>query len=131
VDPVRLRAIARKEWIQLKRDTRSVILAFVLPLFLLLFFGYAITWDVNDIPVAMLDQDRTPQSRALVEALESSGYFTVTEYLESAAAIDERLVGEARHLHVDRGSSGRRDVAGECAQHAQVERAVERHVEPR
>ena len=92
MDLVRLRAIARKEWIQLRRDTRSMILAFVLPLFLLVFFGYAITWDVNDIPVAVLDQDRTPRSRALVEALESSGYFTVTEYLESAVAIDERLV---------------------------------------
>ena len=94
MDLVRLRAIARKEWIQLRRDTRSMILAFVLPLFLLLFFGYAITWDVNDVPVAVLDQDRTPQSRALVEALEASGYFTVTEYLESEVAIDERLVGD-------------------------------------
>ncbi len=94
MDLVRLRAIARKEWIQLRRDTRSMILAFVLPLFLLLFFGYAITWDVNDIPIAVLDLDRTPESRSLVEALQSSGYFTVTEYLESAAEIDMRLVGD-------------------------------------
>ena len=94
MDLVRLRAIARKEWIQLRRNTRSMILAFVLPLFLLLFFGYAITWDVNDIPVAVLDQDRTPESRSLVEALQSSGYFTVTEYLESSSAIDARLVGD-------------------------------------
>jgi ABC-2 type transport system permease protein len=94
MDLVRLRAVARKEWIQLRRDTRSVILAFVLPLFLLLFFGYAITWDVNDIPVAVLDQDRTPASRSLVEALQSSGYFTVTEYLESVETVDARLVGD-------------------------------------
>lgn len=95
LDPVRLRAVARKEWLQLRRDRRSMILAFVLPLFLLLFFGYAITWDVRDIPVAILDEDRTPESRALVDALVSSGYFSVPEHLESAAAIEERLVGDA------------------------------------
>jgi ABC-2 type transport system permease protein len=69
-----------------------MILAFVLPLFLLLFFGYAITWDVNDIPVAVLDEDRTPQSRQLIEAFVSSGYFTVEEYLESSGQVADRLV---------------------------------------
>jgi drug efflux transport system permease protein len=92
MDLVRLSAIARKEWIQLRRDTRSVILAFVLPLFLLLFFGYAITWDVNDIPIAVLDRDGTRESRELVEAFVSSGYFTIEEHLESGAVGDERLV---------------------------------------
>ncbi|MBM4183110.1 MAG: ABC transporter permease [Gemmatimonadetes bacterium] len=94
MDPMRLGAIARKEWIQLKRDTRSMILAFVLPVLLLIFFGYAITWDVNDIPVAVLDQDRTPESRLLVEAFESSGYFSVSEYLDSPELVDQRLVGD-------------------------------------
>ena len=51
--------MARKEAIQLRRDPRSMILAFLLPLLLLLFFGYAITWDVNNIPLAVLDQDGT------------------------------------------------------------------------
>ncbi len=87
----RLLAVARKEWIQLRRDTRSVILAFVLPLFLLLFFGYAITWDVDDIGLAVLDESRTPESRALIDALVSSGYFTVEERLASASEIDGLL----------------------------------------
>ena len=92
MDPYRLLAMSRKEWIQLRRDARSMILAFVLPLFLLLFFGYAISWDVNDIRIAVLDQDRTPSSRALVDALSSSGYFTVDEWLTSPVEIDDRLV---------------------------------------
>jgi ABC-2 type transport system permease protein len=71
-----------------------MILAFVLPVFLLLFFGYAITWDVSDIPISVLDQSRTARSRALVEALEASGYFSVIEYLESSDLIDRRLVGD-------------------------------------
>ena len=78
VDPVRLAAVARKEWIQLRRDPRSMLLAFGLPLFLLVFFGYAITWDIDDLRLAVLDHDRTATSRALVESFEASGYFRVT-----------------------------------------------------
>jgi ABC-2 type transport system permease protein len=101
MDPVRLRAIARKEWIQLRRDTRSVILAFILPVALLLFFGYAITWDVEDIRVAVLDHSRTAESRRFAESLESSGYFTITEWLAEPAAVDDRLVrGSVRGVFV-------------------------------
>lgn len=77
MQPGRLLAMARKEWIQLRRDPRSMILAFLLPLALLVFFGYAITWDVEDIRLAVLDQENSADSRALVEAFEASGYFTV------------------------------------------------------
>ncbi len=92
IDPLRLWAMARKEWTQLRRDPRSMILAFVLPLFLLLFFGYAITWDVDDIRIAVLDQDRTAASRDLVEAFVSSGYFTVEARLDATGEIEEMLV---------------------------------------
>src|SRR5690606_16331669 len=77
MDLHRLWAVARKEWIQLRRDPRSMTLAFVLPLLLLLFFGYAITWDVDDIPIAVVDHDRTAASRALVEAFVWNGTFRV------------------------------------------------------
>ncbi|MGH7468274.1 MAG: ABC transporter permease [Longimicrobiales bacterium] len=87
----RLLAIARKEAIQLRRDTRSLVLAFVLPVFLLLFFGYAITWDVRDIRLAVLDHDRSPASRQLVESLGASGYFSVRAYLQSPREIDQQL----------------------------------------
>lgn len=72
-----------------------MILAFLLPLVLLLFFGYAITWDVDDIRIAVLDQDRTPESRVLLEAFTASGYFVVDEWLESSEEVDDRLTGSA------------------------------------
>ena len=75
----RLLAMARKEALQLRRDTRSLILAFILPVFMVLFFGYAITWDVNDIHLGVWDQDATRDSRRLVEAFEGSGYFSVVD----------------------------------------------------
>ena len=91
MDPVRFGAVARKEWIQLRRDPRSMTLAFALPLFLLLFFGYAISWDVDDIRLAVLDRDRTQASRGMVQALVSSGYFTVAEHVEREAEAADGL----------------------------------------
>ncbi len=91
LSPTRLRAISRKEWIQLKRDPRSMILAFALPLLLLVFFGYAITWDVEEIRLALVDHDRTSTSRQLVEALEASNLFRVTARPASESEADVLL----------------------------------------
>ena len=87
----RLLAIARKEWLQLRRDNRSMMLAFALPLLLLLFFGYAITWDVRDIRLVVLDQDRSAQSRALIESFVSSGYFSARWHVSAPDEIDAFL----------------------------------------
>ena len=91
IDPIRLLAVARKEWIQLRRDPRSLVLAFIFPVLLLVFFGYAITWDVDDLALAVLDRDRSQASRELVEAFTSSGYFTVTRHLESDREVEALL----------------------------------------
>jgi ABC-2 type transport system permease protein len=84
---MRLRAVARKEWIQLRRDPRSLILAFALPVLLLLLFGYAITWDVRDLAMVVVDQDGTAQSRALADRFTASGYFRIVARLERTADI--------------------------------------------
>lgn len=89
---MRLGAIARKEWTQLRRDPRSMILAFVLPLFMVVFFSYAISWDVEDIPLAVVDHDQTEQSRALVDRFTASGYFSVREAPAGIGAAAPRLV---------------------------------------
>lgn len=73
--------MARKEAIQLRRDPRSLIMAFVYPALMIVFFGYVITFDIRDINVAVFDQDRTPRSRELVEAFQAAGYFRVTDRL--------------------------------------------------
>ncbi len=88
----RTRAVARKEWIQLKRDPRSMILAFLLPPFLLIFFGYAIRFDVEDLELVVIDDDRSAHSRALVEAFVSSGYFQVVAAPDRPRDADEWLM---------------------------------------
>ena len=91
LDFPRLLAIARKEAIQLRRDTRSLIMAFVLPLLMVLFFGYAITWDVTDLRLGVWDQDGTRESRELTQAFEASGYFEVVSRPGSYREVEEDL----------------------------------------
>lgn len=87
----RLLAMARKEAIQLRRDRRSMLLAFLLPVGMLLFFGYAINWDVKDIPLAVLDRDGGQRSRALVDAFGASGYFELVAELQTEAETEQML----------------------------------------
>ncbi len=85
-------AMARKEAIQLRRDPRSLVLAFVVPVLLLLFFGYAITWDVREIRLAVLNEDAGRRGAELVDAFVASGYFRVTEHLARNGDADRRLL---------------------------------------
>jgi ABC-2 type transport system permease protein len=73
----RLLPIIRKEFIHIIRDPRTLVVMFVMPLMQLILLGYAATSDVRDIPLAVFDQDRSPQSRHLVEAFVQSGQFSV------------------------------------------------------
>jgi ABC-2 type transport system permease protein len=87
----RTRAVARKEFWHVLRDRRSLILALAMPMLLLLLFGYALSLDVDQIPTAVVDQDRTPQSRDLIERFAASRYFKVVDYPEDLRGV-ERLI---------------------------------------
>ena len=87
----RLMAMARKEVLHLRRDPRSLLLAFLMPALLVVLFGYAITWDVEDIRTAVLDMDGSGRSRELLDAFEASGYFSVVRRLTRYAQVDEVL----------------------------------------
>lgn len=107
----RLVAMARKEWIQLRRDPRSMTLAFVLPLFMVVFFSYAISWDLNNIRLGVVDEDRSPESRALVERFTASGYFSVVSTPARPGDAEQLLIGGAAQavLHIPPGfAQGRR-----------------------
>lgn len=86
----RLAAVARKEFIHVVRDRRALGIAIVLPMVMLMIFGYALTLDLDRVPLAVLDHSRSAQSRELVSRFEGSRYFAVT-----ARAGDEREVEAA------------------------------------
>jgi len=119
----RFGAIARKEVTQLRRDRRSLIMAFVVPAFLTLMFGYVMNFDVRDIKLAVLDHDRTSTSRGLIEAFTSSGYFHVAHTIDREADAEPLLQrGAARMVLVIPAGFGR-DLAS--ARGAQVQALVD------
>lgn len=78
----RLLAVSRKEVLHLRRDVRSLGLAFVLPAIMILAFGWVISFDIRHIKMAVYDEDRSQASRALVDAFTASSYFVVTGHLD-------------------------------------------------
>ena len=78
----RLLAVSRKEVLHLRRDRRSLGLAFVLPAIMILAFGWVISFDIRHIRMAVYDEDRSQASRALVDAFTASSYFVVTDHLD-------------------------------------------------
>jgi ribosome-dependent ATPase len=91
-DPGRLWAYARRETMELLRDPIRLAFAFLGPLILMIAFGYGISFDVENLRFAVFDQDRTPESRALIEAFTGSPrYFDERPPISSAEELDRRL----------------------------------------
>ncbi len=88
---IRWRAVARKEFLHILRDPRSLIIALALPLLMLLMFGWALTLDVDRIPTYVYDWDGTPDSRALIDQFRGSRYFDILRYIHDYAPIDKDI----------------------------------------
>jgi ABC-2 type transport system permease protein len=87
----RTRAIARKELLHIVRDRNSLIMALLVPLGLLLLFGYALSLDVDHIPTVIYDADRTPESRDLIARFEGSRYFRVLSGTGQRGEIEQQI----------------------------------------
>lgn len=87
----RFKAIAYKEFIHIKRDKPSLVIAFMMPLMLLFLFGYAVTTDVENIDLIVYDQSRTQASLELVESFTQSGVFIFNEYASSMIDVEDAL----------------------------------------
>jgi ABC-type multidrug transport system permease subunit len=77
VNFTRIKALVRKEVYHLLRDFRSLYLAFVLPLILIVLFGYALSLDVDHIETVVVDYDKTDLSRDFIRKLSASPYFRI------------------------------------------------------
>lgn len=83
----RLLSLIRKEFIQIRRDPRTLALTFLLPVVQLFLLGYAATNDVRNVPLAVFDQDKSTASRALQDAYRSADYFQIAYDVQSESEI--------------------------------------------
>ncbi len=83
----RLLSLIRKEFIQIRRDPRTLALTFLMPVVQLFLLGYAATNDVRNVPLAVFDQDKSAASRALQDAYRSADYFQIAYDVQSEAEL--------------------------------------------
>ncbi|MCU0305308.1 MAG: ABC transporter permease [Thermoanaerobaculales bacterium] len=91
----RVLAITVKELLQLRRDWRTLIALLGMPVVLLLIYGFALSFDVRDIRLAVVDRSRTADSRELIQAFLESGYFIRVATLDDTRGLD-RLFDSGR-----------------------------------
>ena len=92
LDRRRLWAFARREAMELVRDPIRVAFALVGPLILSLAMSYGISFDIENVPFAVLDADRSQESRQFVDMFSSSRYFTQRADAATFESLDRRLV---------------------------------------
>ncbi len=99
-----LKSFLIKEFKQMFRDPRMRLVIIAAPVILLFLFGYAVSTDVKDVRMVILDEDRTRISRDLISKFTGSGYFSVYRYLSSPKELDNVLdSGEAEvYIHISR-----------------------------
>jgi ABC-2 type transport system permease protein len=92
-------AVATKELRQILRDRRSLLILLFIPAFFLLLYGYALSFDIRNVRLAVQDKDRSTKSRELVSSFVNSGYFSLVGYIDSPAELDRLVnVGEVRAI---------------------------------
>lgn len=95
----RVVALTRKELLAILKDPRSRFTVFIPPILQCLLYGYVMTFDLSDVPYALLDQDRSASSQDLLARLDGSGVFRRVANLTRAADV-RRAIDEQRALLV-------------------------------
>ena len=89
-----LRPVIKKEFLQISRDSRSLMFLIFLPAFMLVMFGFALNFDVQHIPLAVVDLDGSRASRDLVDKFRMTEYFDLKAVLPRTDAVDLLMARE-------------------------------------
>ncbi|AOV17165.1 hypothetical protein BJI67_08905 [Acidihalobacter aeolianus] len=81
-----LRGLIRKESLQILRDPSSIAIAFLMPVILLLLFGYGVSLDAKHVPIGYIVETPTPQTESLIGAFQHSQYFEPAAYNDMRSA---------------------------------------------
>lgn len=111
----RLGGLIRKEFLQIVRDPSSIAVAFVMPVVLLLLFGYGVSLDATHVRLGVVVEHETPEARSLADAFANSPYFAVT-HARHRAEIEPGLVdGRYDAMVVVGADMAERALRGEAA----------------
>jgi len=88
-------AIAKKEFVHIYRDPRSLALVILMPALLMLLFGYAVTLDVKKVSMAVLDRDRSQESLNFIQRFTASPYFHLRSWVQDEKAM-KRLIDQGK-----------------------------------
>ena len=101
-------AVAVKEFRQIARDRRTLMILLFVPAFFLLLYGYALNFDIRNVPLGVQDNDRSRVSREVISAFVNSGYFELVRDLADDRDVADVLNrGTVRAVLVIPGGFGR------------------------
>jgi ABC-2 type transport system permease protein len=87
----RIRTLMWKEFLELRQTPRLLVLLIIAPIIQLTLLGYAATTDVRHVPIVVVDGDRSPRSRQLIERFSASPYFEIVREEMTPDAVDDDL----------------------------------------
>ena len=87
----RFLAVARKEVVQILRDARSLIIVVIMPVILVLLFGYGVSLDLKGLPIFVYDRDGSQQSQDLLKRFQASAYFDIVRVVNDYPALTRAL----------------------------------------
>jgi ABC-2 type transport system permease protein len=109
----RILAIAQKEFLHIIRDKRNLAFVLIMPIFMLVLFAYALSFDVRNVPTVTLDMDNSAQSRLYLASISHSSFFQVVGSVPDMQAADSAFQkGQARVVVMVRQGFGNTVVSG-------------------
>src|SRR6516162_9668365 len=87
----RLAAVARKEVLHILRDIRSLLIVILMPVSLMLLFGYGVNLDLKDLPIYVYDRDGSQPSQDLLKRFQATPYFNVVHVVDNYAELTRAL----------------------------------------
>ena len=87
----RFLAVAKKEVVQILRDSRSLIIVLIMPVILVLLFGYGVNLDLKGLPVYVYDREGSQQSQDLLKRFQASAYFNLVRVVNNYPALARAL----------------------------------------
>jgi ABC-2 type transport system permease protein len=104
---MRLRGLLKKEFLQIMRDPSSIAIAFLMPIFLLILFGYGVSLDADHVPIALVAEAPSQDSADFMAALQGSHYFAPRSMASMPEAVQALRDGEVRGIIRLRGDFSR------------------------